>query len=70
MTIYNDPVLLGALVFFIFLAIFWFLSEKNIESNISPKVKRLIQYGLFVLIIILIVLIFQNHAAEYIGKNS
>tara|TARA_B100000795_G_C22363685_1_gene273441 strand:- start:54 stop:266 length:213 start_codon:yes stop_codon:yes gene_type:complete len=70
MTIYNDPVLLGALVFFIFLAIFWFLSKKNIESNISPKVKRLIQYGLFVLIIILIVLIFQNHAAEYIGKNS
>jgi len=70
MTIYNDPVLLGALVFFIFLAIFWFLSEKNIESNISPKVKRLIQYGLFVLIIILIVLIFQNHAAEYIRKNS
>jgi len=70
MTIYNDPVLLGALVFFIFLAIFWFLSEKNIESNISPKVKRLIQYGLFVLITILIVLIFQNHAAEYIRKNS
>lgn len=70
MTIYNDPVLLGALVFFIFLAIFWFLSKKNIESNISPKVKRLIQYGLFVLITILIVLIFQNHAAEYIGKNS
>ncbi len=70
MTIYNDPVLVGALVFFIFLAIFWFLSKKNIESNISPKVKRLIQYGLFVLIIILIVLIFQNHAAEYIGKNS
>jgi|TARA_B110000093_G_scaffold164160_1_gene187616 O-antigen/teichoic acid export membrane protein len=70
MTIYNDPVLLGALVFFIFLAIFWFLSKKNIESNISPKVKRLIQYGLFVLITILIVLIFQNHAAEYIRKNS
>ena len=70
MILLTDSVLQGGLIFFIFLAIFWYLSNKNLESRISPKTKRLIQYGLFMLIIILIILIFKNHSAEYIRQNS
>ena len=70
MSLLTDSVLQGGLIFFIFLAVFWYLTNKNLESKVSPKAKRLIQYGLFILIIILIILIFKNHSAEYIRQNS
>ena len=70
MSLLTDSVLQGGLIFFIFLGVFWYLTNKNLESRVSPKTKRLIQYGLFMLIIILIILIFKNHSAEYIRQNS
>ena len=70
MILLTDSVLQGGLIFFIFLGVFWYLTNKNLESKVSPKTKRLIQYGLFILIIILIILIFKNHSAEYIRQNS
>jgi len=70
MSLLNDSVLQGGLIFFIFLGIFFYLTNKNLESRASPKAKRLIQYGLFMLIIILIILIFKNHSAEFIKQNS
>ena len=70
MSLLTDSVLQGGLIFFIFLAVFWYLTNRNLESRVSPKSKRLIQYGLFMLIIILIILIFKNHSAEYIRQNS
>ena len=57
MILLTDSVLQGGLIFFIFLGVFWYLTNKNLESKVSPKTKRLIQYGLFTLIIILIILI-------------
>ena len=70
MSLLTDSVLQGGLIFFIFLAVFWYLTNRNLESRVSPKSKRLIQYGLFMLIIILIILIFKNHSAEFIKQNS
>ena len=70
MSLLTDSVLQSGLIFFIFLGVFWYLTNKNLESRVSPKTKRLIQYGLFMLIIILIIFIFKNHSAEYIKQNS
>ena len=70
MSLLTDSVLQSGLIFFIFLGAFWYLTNKNLVSRVSPKAKRLIQYGLFILIIILIILIFKNHSAEYIRQNS
>ena len=70
MEIFKDFVLQASVIFFIFLAVFWFLTQKNLNSKMNPKTKRIIQYVMFLLIFMLIILIFKNHSSEYITKNS
>ena len=70
MDIFKDFVIQASAIFFIFLGVFWFLTNKNLNSKMNSTVKRLIQYGMFLLIIILIISIFKNHSVEYIRNNS
>lgn len=70
MEIFKDFVIQASALFFIFLGIFWFLTNKNLNSKMSPTVKRLIQYGMFLLIILIVIFIFKNHSADYIEKYS
>jgi hypothetical protein len=70
MDIFNDFVIQASAIFFIFLAIFWFFTNKNLNSKMNPTIKRLIQYGMFLLIILLVIFIFKNHSAHYIEKYS
>lgn len=69
MAILDDFVLQAGVIFFIFLSIYWLLSKKNLQSKLNPKLKRLIQYALFLVIFILIIFIFQKHSQNYINSS-
>ena len=65
-----DSVLFSSLIFFVSTGILWFLYNKVQNSNLEPRVKRIIAYLLMAILFIIVVIIFNYHSSNFIISNA
>ena len=65
-----DSVLFSSLIFFVSTGILWFLHNKVQNSNLEPRVKRIIAYLLMAMLFIIVVIIFNYHSSNFIISNA
>ena len=66
----SDNVLISSFIFFITCGAVWLIISRIEQSNLSPRVKRVLSYGCFAIIFALIVLIFNHHSENYLALNT
>ncbi len=65
-----DSVLFSSLIFFVSTGILWFLYNKVQNSNLEPRIKRIIAYLLMAILFIIVVIIFNYHSSNFIISNA